>query len=355
MPWSRVFGGATAERVRQGLPGASRHVGGAPARIVSDNAAGVGRGAADEARGPGPFRRFRPRHGFEASFRDPDAGRERGHVGREAAFARSNVFVPVPGAGGPREHSERLPSVADGFAGGRHRRRPGTWGEPLEDGRAALGDPPPGPLPCATWLARPCDERGEVTVGARSCGASPGLALGGAAVGLGAPGVTVVDRATGEAVAGFPRRLGSGATRGPGPAPQPGPLARRPGARREPPTRGGLPAEASAWPDGLGAAGRRGRPRQLGVVAGRSGSGVAAEPSRGLAGRGGGFGTADAGAPSPRVAGGTSEPGPGPDLAAYGRVPMGREAMWQWRAAGRARGSGPAGGPRRPPATPWGT
>lgn len=63
-----------------------------------------------------------------------------------------------------------------------------------------------------TWLVRPCDKWGEVTVGTHSYGAGPELAGADVAVGLGAHEVTIVSQGTGELVARYRRRFGGGVT-----------------------------------------------------------------------------------------------------------------------------------------------
>ena len=106
MSWFQVFRGCTSECVCQGLADVFRHIGGVPPVVVFDNATGAGRRVLDEVREAELFRRLRPRYGFEARFRDPDAGHEKGHVERKVAFVRSNVFAPVPRVGDLREYNE---------------------------------------------------------------------------------------------------------------------------------------------------------------------------------------------------------------------------------------------------------
>ncbi|MGQ5426207.1 hypothetical protein ACULPM_04060 [Thermophilibacter sp. ZX-H3] len=344
MSWFQVFRGRASECVCQGLADVFRHIGGVPPVVVFDNATGAGRRVLDEVREAELFRRLRPRYGFEARFRDPDAGHERGHVERKVAFVRPDAFVPVPRVGDPREHDESLLGVADGFGERGHWRRGGTWGELFESDRAALRPLPSRPFSCVTWLVRPCDERGEAAVGTHSYGAGPELAGADVAVGLGAREVTIAGQGTGELVARCRRRFGGGVTVDAGPVAELRLLGRRPGAWRESRARG---------------AARRG-----GRVPGRARQGVAVEERDDALGgrRGGGDrgrGRVDARAreawrrprpqrpprPLPEAALRRlrARPGAGP-LRVRPRVPREGGGV-AWRTPHRTPGSGPAGGP----------
>lgn len=327
MCWFQVFRGTTAECVCQGLMDVFLHIGGVPPVLVFDNATGVGHRVADGVRETELFRRFRLHFGFEARFCNPRSGHEKGHVERKVRFVRDNVLVPVPRVGDLRGYNESLLSVADGFSGREHWRRDGTWGELFEGDRAALRALPSRPFSCVTWLVRPCDKWGEVTIGTHSYGASPDLALRDVAVGLGALEVTVVDQATGEVAGTFARRFGSSATHDSDPTAQLRLLASRPGAWEDSSTRRELPAEVSGWLDALGAAERRERIRELSRVADERGFDAAAESFRRLVVRGGDFTATDASVLSLRVLDGAEEPDPGPDLGVYDRAFLGREVM----------------------------
>lgn len=327
MSWFQVFRGTTAECVCQGLEDVFDHIGGVPPVMVFDNATGIGRRVADGVREAALFRSFRLHFGFDSRFCNPYAGHEKGHVERKVAFVRSNVFVPVPRASDLTEYNASLLEVADGFGSRRHWRREGTWRELFEDDLAALRPLPARPFPCVTWLVKPCDKWGGVTVGSHSYGASPAMALREAAVGLGAHDVTIVDRLTGERVATFPRRFGSGATHDADPAAQLRLLARRPGAWGESSVRSDLPEEVVGYLDGLDRGSLREKLSSLSRVADEEGFDVAAESMRRLVARGGDFGTSDMRVLSLRVLDGRDVPDPGPDLRAYNRAFLGREAV----------------------------
>ena len=327
MSWFQVFRGCTSECVCQGLADVFRHIGGVPPVVVFDNATGAGRRVLDEVREAELFRRLRLHYGFEARFCNPDAGHEKGHVERKVAFVRSNVFVPVPRVGDLREYNESLLGVADGFGERGHWRRDGTWGELFESDRAALRPLPSRPFSCVTWLVRPCDKWGEVTVGTHSYGAGPELAGADVAVGLGAHEVTIVSQGTGELVARYRRRFGGGVTVDVDPVAELRLLGRRPGAWRESRVRSALPAGVVEYLDGLDRASLSRSVTMLSEVAGEEGIEAAGESMLELVRRGGDFSRSDLRVLSLRLLSGVSGPDPGPDLSEYDRAFLGKEAV----------------------------
>ena len=92
----QCFGGETAECVCQGLKDIFSHIGGVPARIVFDNATGVGRRVRDRVTLSQLFLRFKCHHGFAVSFCNPASGHEKGNVENKIGYARRNFFVPLP-------------------------------------------------------------------------------------------------------------------------------------------------------------------------------------------------------------------------------------------------------------------
>lgn len=73
---AQVFPGGNAERVRQALRSIFEHVAGVPGRIVSDNAAGVGRRVGDAVRATEMLSAFAAHYGFAYSFRSPNSGHD---------------------------------------------------------------------------------------------------------------------------------------------------------------------------------------------------------------------------------------------------------------------------------------
>ena len=90
------FRGETAECVVQGLADLFQHMGGAPVRLVFDNATGVGRRVGAVVQLTDLFGRFQAHYGFEVTFCNPYAGYEKGHVENKVGFFRRNLFVPLP-------------------------------------------------------------------------------------------------------------------------------------------------------------------------------------------------------------------------------------------------------------------
>ncbi len=92
----QVFRGETAECVCQGLLDVFTAIGGVPAVLVFDNAAGVGRRVGERVREAQVFRLFRLHHRFEARWCNPNSGHEKGNVENKVGWVRRNMFVPMP-------------------------------------------------------------------------------------------------------------------------------------------------------------------------------------------------------------------------------------------------------------------
>lgn len=93
---AQVFPGENAECVCQGLLDIFTFIGGVPARLVFDNATGIGRRVGELIRTSELFGRFACHFGFEFSFCNPHAGHEKGAVENKVGATRRNLFVPVP-------------------------------------------------------------------------------------------------------------------------------------------------------------------------------------------------------------------------------------------------------------------
>ncbi|MCY0900432.1 MAG: IS21 family transposase [Firmicutes bacterium] len=92
----QLFRGENAECVVQGLVDILHHIGGAPRRLIFDNASGVGRRIGESVRMTELFQRFAAHYGFEITFCNPAAGHEKGHVENQVGFKRRNLLVPLP-------------------------------------------------------------------------------------------------------------------------------------------------------------------------------------------------------------------------------------------------------------------
>lgn len=92
----QLFRGENAECVAQGLVNIFHHLGGAPRRLVFDNASGVGRRIGDTVRMTELFSRCQAHYGFETTFCNPYAGHEKGNVENKVGYFRRNLLVPIP-------------------------------------------------------------------------------------------------------------------------------------------------------------------------------------------------------------------------------------------------------------------
>ncbi len=91
----QLFRGENAECVVQGLVDLFQHLGGAPRRLVFDNASGVGRRVGETVRLTELFERCQAHYGFETTFCNPAAGHEKGNVENKVGYFRRNLFVPL--------------------------------------------------------------------------------------------------------------------------------------------------------------------------------------------------------------------------------------------------------------------
>lgn len=92
----QLFRGENAECVVHGLVDIWHHIGGAPRRLVFDNASGVGRRTGDIVHLTQLFQRCQAHYGFETTFCNPAAGYEKGNVENKVGYFRRNLLVPVP-------------------------------------------------------------------------------------------------------------------------------------------------------------------------------------------------------------------------------------------------------------------
>ena len=76
---AQVFPGENAECVCQALKNIFEYIGGVPARVVFDNASGVGRRICDAVRTTELFSAFAAHYGFDFAFCNPEAGHEKGN------------------------------------------------------------------------------------------------------------------------------------------------------------------------------------------------------------------------------------------------------------------------------------
>lgn len=75
-------------------------MGGAPHRIVSDNATGAGRKIGGKATEAKLLSRMHAHCEFSVTCANPDSGHEKGSVERKAGWSRQHLFTPVPALDG---------------------------------------------------------------------------------------------------------------------------------------------------------------------------------------------------------------------------------------------------------------
>ena len=71
-------------------------IGGAPSRIVFDNAFGVGRQVHDRVSFAELFMRIKCHYGFSVSFCNPASDNEKGNVENKVGYLHRNLLVPIP-------------------------------------------------------------------------------------------------------------------------------------------------------------------------------------------------------------------------------------------------------------------
>lgn len=226
---AQVLPGETAECVCEGPMAVFRYVGGVPARIVFDNATGVGRRVRDEIRASSPFAAPAEHFGFDCSFCNPSSGWEKGGVENKAGALGRALFVPVPSFGRIGLCSRRpLDERVRRSDGGHYRKGEGRLAL-FEEDCFALRPLPETPFSAVSYSTRKADKHGDVTLdGRRRCSADPAYGRCGPIVGGGAFEVVIYDM-DGTPVAEHPRAYGRKPTESVDPASRLALLCRKPG------------------------------------------------------------------------------------------------------------------------------
>jgi len=206
----QAFGGETGECVCQGLKDLFERVGGVPARIVFDNASGVGRRVRDRVTLSELFLRFKCHYGFSVSFCNPYAGHEKGNVENKVGYIRRNFFVPIPVVASLPEWNRELLDVSERDLLRPHYKKGRTIRELFDADRKALGPLPDKPFSVERLEQVRTDGYGKFCIDDRHWYSSaPELALRSVMVGIGAHTVTVYDDA-GAPLAIHERAYGDG-------------------------------------------------------------------------------------------------------------------------------------------------
>lgn len=249
---AQVFPGENAECVCQALKDIFEFVGGAPVRVVFDNATGVGRRMGDKVRTTRLFGAFAAHYGFAFSLCNPNAGHEKGSVENKVRFVRRSLFVPAPSFDTGRRFNKSLLkrcmalSEKDHWAKGEEER------SLFVEDKVALIGLPSHPFDVVRYERRKTDKLGRVRLESNHIySVAPELALTEVVCAVRAREVAIAD-ADGVVVATHPRAYGSGPTSTADPANQLALLARKPGAWGNSQVRAALPDDLRAYMDGLG-------------------------------------------------------------------------------------------------------
>lgn len=161
-----LFRGENAECVVHGLVDLGHHMGGAPRRVIFDNASGVGRRVGETVRLTELFQRCQAHYGFETTFCNPAAGYEKGHGENKVGFFRRHWLVPVPEVTDLAATNRELLTRSEVHGSRRHYKK----GQPVEtlfavDREALRALPPQAFVRTATRKCGPTAKAGSVSKG----------------------------------------------------------------------------------------------------------------------------------------------------------------------------------------------
>lgn len=226
---AQVFPGQNAECVCQVLRSIFEYCGGVPARIVFDNATGVGRKACSTARTAEMFAAFSAHYGFDYSFCNPDSGNEKGNVENKVGFIRRNLFVPVPRIGGTDIYNRRLLDRCMRLSEQKHWRKGEPEARLFAEDRVAMAGLPENPFDVVRYVRPKADKYGRVRIeGKHLYSTDPALAGTTLIVGLGATDVRIYDE-EGAFVCSHERAYGDAPSDSSQPASQIATLCSKPG------------------------------------------------------------------------------------------------------------------------------
>lgn len=251
MGFAQLFPSENAECVCQGLKQVFEFVGGVPARIVFDNATGVGRRVCGGVRTTETFTAFAAHYGFAYSFCNPDSGHEKGNVEGKVKFIRSNLFVPLPRLQNVERYNARLLEKCAGLAKDHYIK--GVPEDELfaEDRKAMIGLPGT-PFRVVRYVTARADKQGKVQADGRHFySTDPALAGAEVIVALGATTVEVYT-SDGGFVCAHERRYGAAPTDSSNPASQLPLLSMKLGAWRNSQVRASIPDNLREYMDGQG-------------------------------------------------------------------------------------------------------
>lgn len=210
--YAQLFKGETAECVCHGLQNIFAHIGGVPATIIFDNAAGVGRKIMGEVHLTELFERFELHHGFQSRFCNPYSGHEKGNVERKVFTQRSHLFVPVPEVQDVERFNDELLTRSVSLNDKEHYRKGINQCELFEEDLQALQDLPVSPFNCCRYVTRKTNKYGHIQLdGNHFYSTKPEMAKTEVTVEIGAHTVRILD-GSGKPIAEHRRMFGNSRT-----------------------------------------------------------------------------------------------------------------------------------------------
>ena len=214
MAYTQLFGGETAECVAQGLINIFNHVGGAPSRIVFDNATGIGRRRGEVVQETELFTRLRTHYGFEATFCNPAAGNEKGNVENKVGFIRRNLFTPLVEVSSMETANQTLLGECEELQWGReHYRKGRTTSELFKTDSNGLRELPRAVFNAVSYQQMRTDRYGGISLGRHHYSGDPSKSLADVVVEVGAHRVQILDATTYELIASHTRQYGQEPTK----------------------------------------------------------------------------------------------------------------------------------------------
>lgn len=249
--FTQLFFSQCAVCVCEGLKSIFGHIGGVPARIVFDNAAGVGRKTCSEVHTSKLFASFAAHYGFDFSFCNPYSGHEKGTVENKVGFIRRNLFVPVKSLHNVEHYNKKLMIRSEKLSDKLHWRKNENELQLFMEDRLALTGLPQTAFDVVDYHVCRADKYGKVVVGGpHRYSTDPSFARSKMIVGLRAFSITVYDE-HGTEVVTHERRWRDVPTDNTNPASQLALLARKPGAWQNSLVRAEITADLRDWMDGL--------------------------------------------------------------------------------------------------------
>ena len=249
---AQVFPGETAECVCQALMDIFLLLGGAPVKIVFDNATGVGRRVCGTVRLAELFSAFAAHFGFDYRFCNPRSGNEKGAVENKVGTQRRNLFVPVPKVWDVDGYNGRLAERCLKMAEKEHYKAGEREIDLFEEDRCALRGLPAKPFSCVTYARPKADKKGRVRLdGKHWYSTLPAYAGQTMIAALGATRVEVYD-AEGTLVCSHRREYGKAPTDTSDPGSQLALLCNRVGGWENSRVRFALPEDLRCHMDSLG-------------------------------------------------------------------------------------------------------